>query len=82
MTRRQATITDHALIRYLERVAGYDVEGLRASLAARLDEAVRLGASAVTIDRHTYMIADGICTTVIKRSKRVLRCKPEREEPL
>lgn len=79
MTRRPLSISDHALIRHMERVMGLDIASLRLTLADRLDEAAQLGASAVTIDRHTYMIVDGVCTTVIRRGSRNIRLRPERE---
>lgn len=63
-------ITDHALLRYLERVEGVDIAGLRDRLADRLAEAVTLGAVAVTIDGMTYRLADTVCVTVTPRHSR------------
>lgn len=37
-------ITDHALVRYLQRVRGIDVEAIRAQLAAECGPAIQLGA--------------------------------------
>lgn len=73
MTDRRAIITDHAMLRYLEQVEGVDIAAVRAKLAARLDEAVRMGASAVTIDGHQFRFSDVYCTTVVPRHMRMPR---------
>lgn len=64
-------ITDHAVLRYLERVGGFEVEALHAALAARLQPGVDTGAGAIVIDGHAYVIARQpgarpTVTTVIK----------------
>jgi hypothetical protein len=43
-------ISDHAIIRYLERAHGLDVDAVRRHLAGRLVTGARLGAIGVTID--------------------------------
>jgi len=43
-------VTDHAIIRYLERAHGLDVDAVRRHLAGRLVTGARLGAIGVTID--------------------------------
>ncbi|MCA0425647.1 MAG: hypothetical protein LCH61_20455 [Proteobacteria bacterium] len=64
-------ISDHALIRFLDRVAGLDVEGLRATLALSLDRAHRaaesLGAADYTVkaDGLVYVVRDGVLVTVL-----------------
>jgi hypothetical protein len=45
-------VTDHVLVRYLERVHGYDMEALRRNIARRLQPAADAGA--------TSLIADGV----------------------
>jgi hypothetical protein len=55
-------ISDHALVRFLERAGALDVEGLRARLAASLGRAC---AAADTIDARDYLIqADGLLYVV------------------
>jgi hypothetical protein len=62
-------VTDHAMVRYFERVAGFDVDRLRREIGARVDAAARAGASAVVIDGRHYMIGSDdhgpIVTTII-----------------
>ncbi len=55
MTKRLA-ISDHALVRYLERVGGFEIECLREQLAARLQPFVADTRGAVIIDGHAYVI--------------------------
>jgi hypothetical protein len=43
-------VTDHAVLRYLERAHGLDVEAVRRHLAGRAVNAARLGAIGVTIE--------------------------------
>lgn len=76
-------ISDHAIVRYLERVEGLNIDQLRRALANRLQEAHAIGASSVTIERHTYRITNGVLTTVVQRKSRFPRqgkSKPEARE--
>lgn len=59
-------VSDHAVLRYLERAHGLDVEAVRAHLAGHAVSAVRLGAIAVRIDGVKLVIEDGVIVTVIK----------------
>ena len=43
-------VTDHAVLRYLERAHGLDVETVRLHLAGRVVNAARLGAVGVTVE--------------------------------
>lgn len=61
-------ITDHALIRYLERVEGLDCERMRRELGARVDAAYRQGACGVVIEGFSVRIIaenDGLIATTI-----------------
>ncbi len=56
MTKRRLHISDHAVLRYLERVGGFEIERLRKSMAERLNAAAQAGANAVVIDGYAYVI--------------------------
>lgn len=60
-------ISDHALLRYLERVHGLDVEAMRAHIADRLDVVVQPGFArqAVCHDGVRYLIVRDTLVTVI-----------------
>lgn len=64
-------VTDHAVLRYLERVAGVDVEAARRHIANRVTMGAVLGAVGVSVDGHTYIISHATgraaVTTVIPR---------------
>lgn len=53
---RRLGVTDHALVRYLDRVGGFQIEALRQSMAARLQPFADTGACSVVMDGHVYMI--------------------------
>ncbi len=57
MKRARTGVSDHAIIRYLERVAGYDIARLKAEIGHRVDAAAQAGASAVIIDGFSYQLA-------------------------
>jgi hypothetical protein len=64
-------ITDHALVRYLERVGGLDVEALRSAIAqslARAELAAReIGETTYTVRtaHHVFIIEQGRLITVM-----------------
>lgn len=68
-------VSDHALLRYLERAQGVDVEGLRRDLGRRIDAAVGrmdcdlrlLDISAAHIDGLTFLVKGRIVVTVMNR---------------
>lgn len=69
-------VSDHALVRFLDRAGGLDVEGLRARLSAglaRADEAARrLGAEAYTVkvDGLVFVVRAGVVVTVAAERRR------------
>ncbi len=55
-----ATITDHALLRFIERVKGIDIEACRAEMQSpALDAAVKAGASYVRRGDGTRLVIRG-----------------------
>ncbi|MFN4172767.1 MAG: hypothetical protein ACK4GW_13535 [Pseudorhodobacter sp.] len=67
--RPRIDVSDHAVLRYLERVGGFEIESLRAEIAARVSDAAAIGASGVVIDGFSYKIRPGamglVVTTVL-----------------
>lgn len=67
---RPVTISDHALVRFLGRVADIDVEAMKAAVAGSLDRAHRaagqIGASdyTVRVDGQVYVVRDGVLVTI------------------
>jgi dTDP-4-amino-4,6-dideoxygalactose transaminase len=60
-------VSDHALIRYIERVKGIDLEGYRAEmLSVERRAAINAGATAITIDGAKFVVKDRAIVTCIK----------------
>lgn len=60
-----AAVSDHAVLRYIERKHGVDVDGLRAIISEIVQSAVRAGASKVSHDGMTFVLRNGVVCTVI-----------------
>lgn len=61
-------VTDHALVRYLERVVGVDLDVHRQAIEARVAGAVALGASAIVSEGYRYALTDSVVITVTRAS--------------
>lgn len=59
-------VTDHALVRYLERVQGVDMERLRRQIGRSVDRGATLGAGQVKVDGVVYCLNGKTVTTVVK----------------
>lgn len=75
-----ARVSDHAVVRYLERVLGVDVEGHRRDIGHAVDRAASIGACGIVIGGFCYKMQDGVVTTVIPASRPDLRCGRQRRE--
>jgi len=74
-------VTDHAVIRHLERVLQIDVEAHRTEIARLVERGAEMGAQGVVVDGYSYKLRDGVVTTVVKVSepdKRTGRCDHRR----
>jgi hypothetical protein len=60
-------ITDHAVVRYLERVKGVDIEATRAEIAAIVRRGVDLGAQSVILDGMRYRLEGPHVVTVVEK---------------
>lgn len=68
MTKRPAiAVSDHAVLRWLERVEGLDVADLRLRLAASAEIGQAYGADRVIIGAGKLVIEDGTVVTVLRR---------------
>lgn len=66
MKKPRTHASDHAVLRYLERVQGVDVERIRREIGARVDHAASQGACGIIIDGFSYKIEGGVVTTVLR----------------
>lgn len=69
MKKSRIPVSDHAMLRYLERVQGLDIERLRREIGARVDHAAAQGACGIIIDGFSYKIEDGVVTTVLRANR-------------
>jgi hypothetical protein len=90
MKPRVQYVTDHAVLRYLERIKGIDIEQARREIAARVDKVLqdpRIAdgevdcASGVVIDGYAFRLEGQTVVTVLKVNhpdKRTGRVRAER----
>jgi hypothetical protein len=58
-------VSDHAVLRYLERISGVDVEGIRQRIWAQTRSAVGMQAKKTTVGGITFVIRNGHVITVL-----------------
>ena len=63
--RRRVDVSDHAVLRYLERVGGFDIEGLRRSIADRLSDLIICAPQTVVVGGFRFLVKDGIAGPVV-----------------
>lgn len=72
-------VTDHALVRFMARAGGFDVDGLRAAIAASLErahvaaQAVRARRYVIVVDGLRYVVEDGHLVTVLEEDMKLGR---------
>lgn len=58
-------VTDHAILRYLERAYGLDVELVRRHIAGRCATGAALGAVGVTVENVKFVLSAGVAETTV-----------------
>lgn len=67
-------ISDHALLRYIERILGVDVDAMRSEIMSdAVKSALRAGASGVTVNGVKMVAKDGVIVTVLSEDMRPKR---------
>jgi len=75
-------VSDHALVRWLERSHSIDMEGLRDLLAEKLREAVEVGATGALIDGQWFVLEGGTIVTVLPKKPDPVRSAKHRAPSL
>lgn len=65
MKKSIAHVTDHAVLRHLERTHGIDVEAIRAELGHRVDAAVKAGAAATVAEGIRYVLLENTLVSCV-----------------
>lgn len=65
MKKPRHTVTDHAVLRYLERVQGMDIEIVRRDLGRRIDALTEGhdGLCSVVVEGHRFIVRDNVVVT-------------------
>ncbi|WP_425087013.1 hypothetical protein [Stappia sp.] len=58
-------VSDHAVLRYIERIYGLDVDAVRRHIADEVASAAAAGAITARIRGASYVIRDGVVVTII-----------------
>jgi hypothetical protein len=71
---KRVEISDHAMLRYLERTGRIDMEALKKEiLTPDLVSAVKLGANSFKVNGHTWLMENGRVVTFLDNTKRGYR---------
>ncbi|OCP17456.1 MULTISPECIES: hypothetical protein [unclassified Ensifer] len=76
---RTVRVTDHAILQYLQRAHGLDVDAVRRHMAGLATTAHELGAIGVVVENVKLRLEAGVCISVLER--RWPSRHPERGEP-
>jgi len=63
-------LSDHAVVRYLERVRGVDIDKVRADILAVASDAAVLGAKAIRHAGSCYVIDNKTIVTILPTDRR------------
>lgn len=78
-------VSDHAMVRYLERAGGFDIARLRADIARRVTSTARCLPGSVDIDGLSFIVRDDgnglVITTVILPNPKPLPKKRRKHRP-
>lgn len=86
--KRPVIVTDHAVVRYFERVLGFDADAVREEIKRTAAAGVAAGARSVAKDGFVYMLKpDGTVTTIVEAGSPVqarmsANCRRGREHRL
>jgi len=66
----RSSVTDHALIRWIERVKGISLDPWRMEIASTCAEALAVGATSLNTDHATFVLECGKVVTVLEPGQR------------
>lgn len=69
MTETMPNVSDHAVLRYMERVQGFDIEAVRTHIGTICRSACRAGASSLKTEGVEFQFSNGKVVTVTPKSR-------------
>lgn len=69
MTELLPSVSDHAVLRYMERVQGFDIEAVRQHIGTLCRSACRAGAASLKTEGVEFQFADGKVVTVTPKTR-------------
>lgn len=76
--KRPPRVTDHAVLRYLQRAKGYDIERVREEIARQCAPALAAGAASLVAEGVKFEFAGGAVVTVVPNTGLPNRTHEER----
>lgn len=80
---KHVAVTDHAVVRYLERALGIDVDAVRGEIARAVKRGIAEGASGVRVGGLWFRLEGAVVVTVLPNSSADVRIgrRPRRGQP-
>jgi hypothetical protein len=72
------SVSDHAVLRYIERAHGVDIDGIRQHISDLVKRGVAAGGDAVVVEGVKFVLRSNVVVTVLEKEWRLL--KPERDD--
>ncbi len=69
MKKPRHRISEHAVIRYLERMRGVDIDRLRAKIGKVAEQGLEMGACGAISNGFVYKIQGGVATTIVHQNR-------------
>ena len=73
------TVSDHAILRFLEREYGLDIDLIRKRMAGHAVKGAELDALAVRIGRVKLVLRDGVVVTALPKHRVPKHWKPRKQ---
>lgn len=79
-SKEEVRVSDHVVLRYLERAMGFNIEIVREHILSICGNAAAIGATAVRSEGLRFEIADGVIVTVVPDQTGPSRISRERAQ--
>lgn len=70
MSNKPITVSDHAVLRWLERECGVDIEAVRTAIGDCCERGIGVGATTIKIGKVKFIVVDSKIVTCLIKSHR------------